>query len=473
MTMLAVVQRLGPNYTNSFMLKTDGMEQVRSIENLNVDSRQFPQYLNMVVDRALRVTAYRRARQVQGDVLNMQSQAVKATTDAEVEFSRISMMSGDDEDRMSPLWHGEKFSRIKAELNRTYPNQNLFNVACPEFPFWMRLMNGGFARRGLTFVCARPKVGKSTLLLDVAIKMAVRANVPVLYLDTEMSKEELYQRALSNLSGLLEHRLSNGDHLGDQTRVEEFRSVLRSVPFIYKNIAGKPIQYAIALIRQFRSHYVPMQSRVVPSTGKVYEFPGPCLVVYDWLKIPDAGDLKEAAEYQLLGFQASALKDAANRLNIPILAAAQNNRAAVGIKDSDDWEEMAESFVSGSDRLAQFCSMLCILRNLNNREMDIMLEKNLPMQKPYAGVALTGANALPFNQLLHVVLHRGGDEWRRGIPLYLRRGWAQYTEMGTDDAIGFLNNFKTKKNNPRMANSPQSPPQGQGNGQPLINAAGA
>ncbi len=294
--------------------------------------------------------------------------------------------------------------------------------------------------------------------MDIAISMAVQQDIPVLYLDTEMSIEETYQRLLASVSDHSEHSIMKGKYMlepekGMNIAIEGAMDTLRKSPFIYKNIAGKSIEHTIGLIRQFCAHYVKTETIRIPSTGKMFTFPSSCLVVYDWLKIPNQGDLKATSEYQVLGFQASALKDVANRLNIPILAAAQNNRGAIGVT-SEEWEEMAESFVAGSDRLSQYATMLCILRNLNQKDIEVMHEHpdEVPMRE-----GMEDKNALRFNQLLHVVLQRAGNEWRSGIPLYLKRGWSRYEELG--QLKDFVHKFKgenysSKKQSPTPPKDP-------------------
>jgi hypothetical protein len=170
------------------------------------------------------------------------------------------------------------------------------------------------------------------------------------------------------------------------------------------------------------------------------------------MKLPDPGGLKNAGEYQLLGFLASTLKDAGMKNDLPIIGGAQNNRSAIGV-DEDKWEEMAESFVAGSDRLAQFCTSLLILRNVTAKEQDLILNK----WGPRAGEKPETPNALHYNQVLHYVLQRGGPDWRKGIPLYIHRGTAKYSEVADDETRGFM--FNVGKIDKQLTAKAQLPPQ--------------
>ena len=480
MSMLSVVQRMGRDYEQRFLAHTDGMEQVRGIEMLNVSPLQFDQYVSIVNDRAMRVLAYRQSRHVQVRALDMAANpdAGQLVIGAESEFGQMAYAGRvNNQNHIRLLGSDRQEFDIRADLMHSYPHSHLFNVPCSLFPFWMSMMHGGLVRKGLTMIAARPKIGKSTLASQLALFTSVEQALPVLYLDTEMSSREHYSRVISALSGVDEDTLIRGKHWDDRNlwdRTTAAQDRLDAAPFHYLNIAGKPMPYITSVIRQFVSHNVPMLSLRVPSTGQEYRYRAPCLIIYDWLKLSDASSLQHAQEFQLLGFQASSLKDVAGELDVPILALAQNNRAAVGVT-GEDWREMAEAYVAGSDRLAQFCTMLCILRNVTRDEAEVVSTLPVPPCRPRACPDLgilqrttdTSSNSWRFNQFLHVVLHRGGDEYRDGIPLYLRRGLATYEEVSDSETLRIAKELGRSKKVPektsasraqRLAATPVSPP---------------
>ena len=61
-------------------------------------------------------------------------------------------------------------------------------------------IGGGFRRKTVSLICARPKVGKSVIADNLAIHVAGRLNIPVLMLDTEMSVEDHHNRLLAYFS---------------------------------------------------------------------------------------------------------------------------------------------------------------------------------------------------------------------------------------------------------------------------------
>jgi hypothetical protein len=75
----------------------------------------------------------------------------------------------------------------------------------------------------------------------------------------------------------------------------------------------------------------------------------------DYIKIMSSSDIKEIKEYQLIGFQFSALNDLVGKYNSACLCLAQLNRDGITRQDS--------GVVAGSDRIGMYCTSLCYLRD--------------------------------------------------------------------------------------------------------------
>jgi replicative DNA helicase len=436
MSMLGFAKRLGPEFEASFTTRDGGLKQARMIEALipEVSKEQVSQYVSLVKDHAARVALYRQARTLQLKVISAgdETETGQLAMDAETALSSIAW--SDERPQLVRLSDADAAVHLRCRLACTYPDRGLFNVEVPHFPHFMRMQHGGYRRRGLSIIAARPKTGKSTLLLYQALMVAVMRNTPVLYLDSEMSLDEMHTRALSCLSGVSEGEIMKGTHLRpEQTQmgalVAEARRKLDAAPFHYLQIAGMPTEHVISQIRQWKHRHIGVDQLTLPDSDETYECSRPGLICYDWLKLPDMSALNAAKEYQLLGFIASSLKDVANELDLPIIAAAQANRNAVGA-DDDEWMDIAESFVGASDRLAQFCTLLAMLRNVNRKEMDLQKLYWSNNNSPF-GLDDEGEPKPAFNQLLHVILHRGGGTCEYGIPLMLHRGFARYAELQT------------------------------------------
>ena len=63
-------------------------------------------------------------------------------------------------------------------------------------------IGGGFRRKAVDLIGARPKTGKSMFADNVGFHIAANLDIPVLMLDTEMSKEDHITRLLAKFSSI-------------------------------------------------------------------------------------------------------------------------------------------------------------------------------------------------------------------------------------------------------------------------------
>lgn len=476
-TVLNVAKYCGPQVADNFIRKTNGMEKWRAIMEFAryVALDQFPRYIAAIRDRAARVGMFRTARQLQRAAMDMSANpsAQELAYSFEAKLSHLGFGASEDaESKLMRLGDYADDAMVEYQLNAMYPHKHLFHLKHPRFRYWMALMGGGFRRNSLTIVAARPKVGKTTLLLNLAMDFALGVPsqdpdkyvppIPVLFLDTEMSGREMLSRELSNIANIAEHSLIAGKFFtdSDHTQLEAVVNAvqrLKASPFYYVSVAGKPVEYGLSVMRQFRNL---VGTETIPHQGRNYTFTKPCAVFYDWIKLPTgslSGGGNNAGEHQLLGDMCSMLKDGAKNLNVPVIAGAQQNRGAVG-KDENDHAENAEAYIANSDRLAMFCNTLCVLRN-PSLKMAEEIAARFTTRTPLPEGAHESA-AWKFNQIFQVVLQRQGRDCRLGIPYYIDRGHARYEEMagdGNQDVLDFLKNYSREAKTRRQPKTPPAP----------------
>lgn len=217
-----------------------------------------------------------------------------------------------------------------------------------------QVIGGGRRRGGIYLIASRPKVGKSTFAINDSIHVAKNLGIPVLYLDTEMSKEGQLPRILANLSNTTISDIEDGK-FGDNdfanTKVIEAAKLLESIPFYYRRIAGKPFEEIMSIIRKW----------VVQEVGQFEGRTKDCLVIYDYFKLMDSAVLDKMQEFQALGFQISALADFCGKYDITCSAFVQVNRDGITKETSD--------IISQSDRLLWLCSSFAILKRKTREEM--------------------------------------------------------------------------------------------------------
>jgi replicative DNA helicase len=216
-------------------------------------------------------------------------------------------------------------------------------------------IGGGLRRKCVDLIAARPKVGKSVFADNVALNVS-SIGIPVLVLDTEMSKEDHLNRLLANMSGVPINEIATGKFVEDeekQTKVREAMQKLSTVPYSYISVAGKPFENILNLIRRWV-----MQEVKMGQDGKTNE----CVIIYDYLKLMSSESItNNVQEYQALGFQITSLHNLCVKLDIPCLSFVQLNRDGI-TKESTD-------AVSGSDRLIWLCTSFTIFKSKSPEEL--------------------------------------------------------------------------------------------------------
>lgn len=210
-----------------------------------------------------------------------------------------------------------------------------------------RLTNGGQAG-DLIIVCARAKMGKSITLTNWAKKFAIDDELPVLYIDTEMSSEEQEDRLLSIITGIPLQEIITGlfaldtEYGTKEEKLEKIKNAtekIKNSPYYHIYMPNFSAEKVIALAKQYKAKH-DIQA-----------------LFFDYIKIPasQGGSLQQVKEYQALGFFTSTLKDIAGKLKIPVYSAVQENR------NDEKGTEKGAGNVAGSDRILQLATKLIFL----------------------------------------------------------------------------------------------------------------
>lgn len=223
------------------------------------------------------------------------------------------------------------------------------------YPNWDFCIGGGFRRGTVNVIGARAKGGKSIMCLNISKNMA-RFDIPVLYLDTELTKELQLHRLLSLCTKVSLNHIETGKFIGIQTEndlINKHKDKISKLPIYHCSVAGRSIETILSISRRWLARKVGFEDN---GSAK------PCLIVFDYLKLMNTDDVKGAmAEHQLLGFVMTSLHNFALKFGVPILAAVQLNRDGV--------EKEGSQFISASDRILWLCSNFSILKNKNDEEL--------------------------------------------------------------------------------------------------------
>lgn len=224
------------------------------------------------------------------------------------------------------------------------------------FPIYDQAIGGGLRKGTVNVIAARPKTGKTLLSDNMGQYIANTLKIPVLNMDTEMTKEDHINRILAMMTETEIGTIETGkftESPSTRTKLQEAAQKLKESKWYHKSIAGKPFEEQLAIMRRWIVKEVGLND---DGTAK------DCVIFYDYLKLMDsAGISQDLKEYQLLGFMMTSLHNFAIRYKIPIMAFIQLNRDGI-TKESTDT-------ASGSDRIIWLCSNFSIFKRKSDEEI--------------------------------------------------------------------------------------------------------
>jgi replicative DNA helicase len=270
------------------------------------------------------------------------------------------------------------------------------------FPKYDDIIGGGLRGGTINVIAARMKQGKSILVNNIANFITSKLDIPVLYIDTELKKEDQINRSLASISGVPIKDIETGKIFGSTLdKVKEAKEQLKKIPHRYhhKSIIGMNFETQLSLMRRWLVRHVGLDEE-----GKAF----PCVIIYDYIKLMSGDEIKaHMQEYQALGYMMSSLHNFAVRYDIPIIATAQLNR------DGIDKESTAA--VSGSDRILWLCSNFSIFKDKSDEE-----------------IARDGDNAGNKKMIVLAARHGPGNQWKEYINYQMLGKCARITENMTN-----------------------------------------
>ena len=100
-------------------------------------------------------------------------------------------------------------------------------------------MTAGFQRSDLLILAARPAMGKTTLVTNLAYNVATIAKQPVLFFSLEMSKEQLVDRMLADASGVDAWKIRTGNLNDDDfSKLSEAMGQMAEAPIMIDDTPG-------------------------------------------------------------------------------------------------------------------------------------------------------------------------------------------------------------------------------------------
>lgn len=195
----------------------------------------------------------------------------------------------------------------------------------------------GYKPGDLIVLGAQTGHGKTAFALQTAKTIAVDQGNPVLYINTEMTKETVYQRLCGVISGVPYYRIRQGSLAPDeQVKVSRAIEKIKTSQFIHS----------------YSPHLTPVRCVVLGKKARIQKRVE--MIIVDYIGRMEKYDPK-MQEWQVLEQVAKSMKLLAQELKIPVLVLAQLNE---------------DGSLQGAKRIKNECDLLLKLGPLSKEEIE-------------------------------------------------------------------------------------------------------
>lgn len=171
-------------------------------------------------------------------------------------------------------------------------------------------MTAGFQKSDLIVLAARPAMGKTTLVTNLAYNVATIAKQPVLFFSLEMSKEQLVDRMLADASGVDAWNIRTGNLSDDDfSKISEAMGELAEAPIFIDDTPGMTVLEMRTKARR-AMHDQPLG-----------------LIIIDYLQLMQGNGRDNGNRVQEVSEISRGLKLIARELNVPVIALSQLSRS--------------------------------------------------------------------------------------------------------------------------------------------------
>ena len=171
-------------------------------------------------------------------------------------------------------------------------------------------LTSGWQNSDLIIIAARPAMGKTAMVLSMALRMATDYNTPIAVFSLEMSNLQLVNRLISNACRIEGEKIKSGQLTSEEwNRLNTRLQNLYSAPLYIDDTPSLSVfELRTKARRLVREHGIKM-------------------IVIDYLQLMNASGMSFGRREQEVSTISRSLKQLAKELNIPIIALSQLNRS--------------------------------------------------------------------------------------------------------------------------------------------------
>lgn len=263
-------------------------------------------YAEMVAQKAVR----RRLIKASGDISEL-GYDEETTTQELLERAEAELFSVSDQSLKQDLVSlesilTESFDRME-ELHRNKGELRGIRTGYRD----LDTMTAGLQRSDLIVLAARPAMGKTTLVTNLAYNVATVARQPVLFFSLEMSKEQLVDRMLADASGVDAWNIRTGNLSDDDfSKLSEAMGEMAEAPIYIDDTPGLSVLEMRTKARR-AAHEHPLG-----------------LIIVDYLQLMQSANTRsDGNRVQEVSEISRGLKLIARELNVPVIALSQLSRS--------------------------------------------------------------------------------------------------------------------------------------------------
>ncbi len=170
-------------------------------------------------------------------------------------------------------------------------------------------MTAGLQKSDLLILAARPAMGKTTLVTNLAYNVATISKMPVLFFSLEMSKEQLVDRMLADASGVDSWKIRTGNlNNEDFGKLSQAMGEMAETPIMIDDTPGLSVL-------EMRT-----KARRAAHNGELG------LIIVDYLQLMQSSGKSDGNRVQEVSEISRGLKLIARELNVPVVALSQLSR---------------------------------------------------------------------------------------------------------------------------------------------------
>ena len=269
-----------------------------------VETESTELYAQIVRDKSTRRQLVQAGEQISNLARDQEQELREVLDRSQEEIFRLSHT--DDAQGFVPV--GSIVKKAMAEIESVFSKEDQL-VGLPTGFTDFDLMTSGLQRGDLIIIAARPSMGKSTLVLNMAQNIAIDHELPVAIFSLEMPSQQVVVRMLAAEAGIDFSHLRTGKLTDeDWAGLTQAVSRLMSVPIFINDTRGISVQTVRAESRRLKGEHENL-----------------ALIIVDYLQLLSGSGRYTGREQEVSDISRS-LKALAGELDTPIIAVSQLSR---------------------------------------------------------------------------------------------------------------------------------------------------